>query len=294
MSYYGDFPDVWVFPSVAFQESHVTAIGIVGTDHGFIMAADGRMSLDDESKRTASPEMLALETDERQKIFQISDADKNLAYAVTGIVGDPRGFDLLREIESQVRRISYREFRDCRHYLSVLAENVNEAINDAKRDGKLEKLPETDRVEQSTAWKIATVFVVGYFKKTPCFIQVMFYHFGRASEFSVIPFPSHKYSILSGSDVVRRTMYQAGGQLVLGSPFAQYMKALSETSTLDDAEEYAKGYVQACSTSLARQMDEPKCKITGGHIHVAEITPQGFRWRIAPIVRTSSATTSVT
>jgi hypothetical protein len=142
--------------------------------------------------------------------------------------------------------------------------------------------PEADRVEGSAAWKIAGMFLAGYFEQTPCFFIVRFFHFGKNSEVNVKQI-DHKYSVLSGSDIVRAAMYRTDkGQPVENSPFAQYVQRTSADLSLDGAERYAKGYVEACSSPLALQMDEAKCRGIGGHIHVAELTKSGFRWRIAP------------
>ena len=65
----------------------MTALGVVGTEAGFVIAADGRMTLDNETKRTETPEaVLAMESEEAQKIFPITDTEKALAYAVAGFV----------------------------------------------------------------------------------------------------------------------------------------------------------------------------------------------------------------
>ena len=52
--------------------------------------------------------------------------------------------------------------------------------------------------------------------------------------------------------------------------------------SLQDGIPYVKGYVAACSCDLARELD-PKMSPTGGHIHIAKITPRGgFEWVRAP------------
>ena len=83
---------------------------------------------------------------------------------------------------------------------------------------------------------------------------------------------------LYGSEIVRRAMY--GPPPVRNSPFAEYIQNPLTIRSLDDAERYIRGYIEACSSPLALQMDA-KCSRIGGHIHTAEITPSGgFRWRI--------------
>jgi hypothetical protein len=41
---------------------------------------------------------------------------------------------------------------------------------------------------------------------------------------------------------------------------------------------FVRGYLQDCADS-----DNPDCFGTGGHVHVAEITPQESRWIIPPL-----------
>jgi hypothetical protein len=82
-------------------------------------------------------------------------------------------------------------------------------------------------------------------------------------------------------------MYGDDGRRVLpGSPFANFVKDLGPNPSLKDAEQYVRGYIEACSSPLALELDEAICKGIGGHIHVATITPSdGFRWVVPPLPR---------
>jgi hypothetical protein len=88
-------------------------------------------------------------------------------------------------------------------------------------------------------------------------------------------------NVLYGSGVIQQAMYDNYGPID-NSPFAEYFKNPRTIDSFDDAEEYVKGYIEACSSPLALEMDEVGCKKIGGHIHIAEITRSGFRWRIPP------------
>jgi len=273
----GTDDEVSVFPNVIFEDG-MTAIAIVGVSAGFIVAADGRMSPVDEA---APQETLSLVSDNKQKIFEISDPQKNLAYAVVGWVIDPSGFDLLAVIRSQVNGISPRRFDDCRQYLRSLADKINIEINNAKQDGTLAEFPRVTHVEQSTtAWKFAAIYIAGYFDKIQVLYRIEFVHYsGDCCECDVIPYPNP--IVISGSRTIRREMYRDDGLPVAGSRFSEYVKELGLAPSLDDAEEYAVGYVKACCSPLAIDLDAG-CKAMGGHIHVAEITPAGMKWRIPP------------
>jgi hypothetical protein len=78
-------------------------------------------------------------------------------------------------------------------------------------------------------------------------------------------------------------MYDFRGVPIRNSPFRQYTTDLGDNATLNDALRFAKGYVDACCSDLARKIAPEECESIGGWVHVAEITSPGhFRWRIAP------------
>jgi hypothetical protein len=261
------------------QETAMTAIGVVGTASGFIIGADGRMRFDDQSRATADAAALAKETEKAQKIWEIAGSDRTLAYAVAGSILNLQNFDLLRIIREQVQSIGSQDFHDCYEYLRALAREIGSAINEARRTGKIPKFPEVHHVEESVAWEIADAVVCGYFKNCASLIQVRFFHFNQIANSRLIQYPP-AYTLLLGSIVVERAMYSDN------SPFTKYVaepiKGL-RSPTLDEAAQFVQGYLEACKSPLALQMNPETCKMIGGHIHVAEITPTGFRWRIPPL-----------
>ena len=285
---YGSNGALWICPNVWFGKFRfgvaMTAIGIVGTPAGFIVAADGRMRLDDNNRESATPEMLSIESDYRQKLFQISDPQKNLAYVVTGSVFDPCGFDLLKIISTQVTHLTHRRFIECSQYVNTLSSKINDGVNSAKDKGLIDKLPEIDHVEwDSNLWKSANIIFAGYFESmASLFVVELFHSSNGESQMRVTPYPPH-FCLLLGSLTIRREMYQDNGQAMPNSRFAEYIKQLGSGASLDDAQQYATGYIKACSSPLALQLDKAGCEGIGGHIHVAEITPNGFRWRIPPV-----------
>jgi hypothetical protein len=138
----------------------MTTIGAVGLKSGFVIAGDGRKKIADADRATAGADILELETEKAQKIFEITNPDKTLAYAVCGSLGDPRHFDLLHEIQTQIERFATRRFDDCKKYLNALGEKVNSAMNEAKRTGRT-KFPEAAKFQESGAWTILDVTFVG-------------------------------------------------------------------------------------------------------------------------------------
>jgi hypothetical protein len=99
---------LWIFPPVLYEEASMTAIGAVGTSEGFVIAADGRKRLDAESRATATPDDLALESDEAQKIFPITGGGKLLAYGASGLI-HLGAVDVLAEIRNKIDLLSYRK-----------------------------------------------------------------------------------------------------------------------------------------------------------------------------------------
>jgi hypothetical protein len=273
--------ELWTPQRTLFRDSHMTAIGVVGTEEGFAIGADGRSTLDDESKRATSADVLAMESEEKQKIFSVVDDGKILAYAVTGFVTLGK-FVLMDEIHKKMAWLSKREFSTCKKYLVSVAEKVTEEINDARRAKLIEEFPVSRKTETGIGWKIADVIVVGYYRGIPSLTCAQFTHTqGTQADCDVNSYPPN-YSILSGSDAVRKAMYPDPGGIVDGR-FAEYRKK-TPIRSLSDGEQYIKGYVAACSSDLGRQLDPEHWRITGGHFHLARITPKaGFDWVIPPI-----------
>ena len=272
----------YVFPRDLF-ETAMTAIAIVDTGNGFLIAADGRVRLDDESRRTASVDVLAQEGDEQQKIFPMEWPYETLAYAFRGTIRDQRGYDLLKITESQMSGISTRRFQDFRSYLKILGGKINREINEARRNGTLETFPQLRKMERTAAWHIASLHFCGYFDNAPSLSQIDFFYYRGESQFDVNS-PQLRTTQLFGSEVVMRAMYRDHPQHIQDSRFAVFVRELSNTPSLGDAELFARGYIEACSSPLGLEVDEPLCKGIGGHIHIATITKEeGFTWVIAPI-----------
>lgn len=281
----GDFGETSVLPRDTV-ENGMTAIVINHSAQGFVIAADGRLRCDDESRRKASSQILALETNTQQKIFQANTAQGILGYAVTGTVRDPQGFDLMTIAQEHSDSISTRHFGDVRSYLRTLGGKINKAINDARQDGTLETLPQTKKVESTSAWYIAALHFSGYFNGEPCLWNIEFSHQGRNSRFDIYR-PCLKSTQFLGSEIVRNCMYGDGTLTAYRDPrFYDFVRGVPPHLSLENAREFAIGYIAACSSPLGLEVDEPNCKGIGGHIHMATITQsEGFVWAIEPVER---------
>jgi hypothetical protein len=252
----------------------MTAIGVSGTRHGIIVGADGCRSVDAKS-RAAEPERAkAHEGLCAQKIFPIQGSDRNLAYALAGNIANPDlPFDAVTNCATIAEDFRLRDIENKTKFVNGFCKTLCGQIQKAKHLPELEKNANGD-------WIIMDLVFAGYFKSDPFVFYAQFSHSLRFAEF-------HSQEItlaglLYGSDVVRKKMYD-NGEAVKDSPFAQYIQDPKQIQLLDDSERYVRGYIEACSTTLALTMDEARCKKIGGHIHVGELTPTGFRWRIPPI-----------
>lgn len=272
---------------VLIEDPTMTAIGVVGIESGFVIAADGRMTLDDEARRATTPAAtLELESEEAQKIFVIADKEKTLAYATAGFVKID-DFSVLDALKRKMATLANRNFDTCKKYFEAVAERLADELNEAKRAKLIDKLPAYRKMEIGGGWKILDVVLAGYFKNYPCLTIAQLSHTdGLDVHYNVNSHPPN-YCILLGSDAVRRAMYpNPGGEA--DARFSPYAVKTPITSQ-QDGEEYVTGFIAACSSDLGREIDPETWRITGGKTHVAKITPQsGFEWIIPPSLVTVS------
>jgi len=120
---------LWISPRVLYGDTTMTAIGVVQTEAGFVIVADGRMIIDDETRRATTPAaILEKESEEAQKIFPIIDKEKALAYASAGSVtiGD---FNVVEVLKRKMASLSNRNFATCKQYFEAVAEKFADATH---------------------------------------------------------------------------------------------------------------------------------------------------------------------
>ena len=150
---------LWVSPQVLSRDTAMTAIGVAGTEVGYVIAADGRFTLDDETRRDARSEAISKnEGEEAQKIFPIIDR-KALAYAVAGFITIGDDFNVLEVLKKKMDTLSKRNFATCKKYFEAVASKVANELNKAKRTKRIDKLPTYRKTEG--AWTILEVVLVG-------------------------------------------------------------------------------------------------------------------------------------
>lgn len=240
----------------------MTAIAAVYTRYGFVIAADGKLGCEDPD---ASDTARRAARDDAQKIFDISGDGRSVACAFMGtVLTTTVNYDLSNECMQQVSKLSRLPFGSGCSYVYQLSHELGGYIDTFR-----------NRYPGSVGDKPITMLVVGYFKGEPCPFKVIFP--GRSLPL-ICPCERLRDGAWDalGSDIVKNAMY------VEHDPsFSAYAKVPTEGMSLEDAEGFAKGYIEACKTPLARQLD-PFCEHIGGNVHVAQVTRLGFSWAIPP------------
>jgi hypothetical protein len=262
-----------------------SAVFIVYTKDGFVIAADGR-------RRKGELESAELLNDDELKIFKVENPGRSLAYALVGTIGlgnandpnDPTPMVYLSsEIESTAKALANKRFVEPSFYVRNLCRPAHDKLLKAKEGGLIKypvNSPEDGFNEPGTT--IARLFIVGYYEGTPVCFVVRFFH--REQELgalvpSPIPFKPGQ-ELGSGSDKVWNLLNAPEENV-----FAKYRPKRPlrrELTTIAQAVKIAKQHILACCDPLARSIDPLICNGIGGHIHIAEITPSGFRWHIPP------------
>lgn len=259
-----------------FKSVRMTATATFYTHFGFAIAADGRQSWGHKPSRD-----LAVRNDESdnvQKIFEISERRTALAYILRGdIASRDRAFDFQRDIRGELATFRGQEFSTCRQFVEDLSRNLQHRIEVAIHDRRIK--------EENPAPEIT---FVGYFKGDPCWFEVQFYrtYDSRSNKlFAVRPTDFYPgFCFVSGSAIVR-DLISAGDPRFAGRFCDPWV--IGDNTSLQQAVHFSQGYIEACKSQLALQID-PDCDGIGGHVHAATITPEnGFKWVVPPITAVS-------
>jgi hypothetical protein len=260
-----------------------TAIYRSYTSDGFVVGADGRVG---------GP----FGTETGQKIFCFG-TNRSVAYAFTGMIqlgpeDTPEvDFDFIEQFSRAAQQISSRRCRTLFDYAERLSNQVNRALKDAQRKGRIQ-YPEDAPSPHEPGGTIANVFADGFHGGFPERARMRF---------------SHRNQVLSDPTVFREEL--APGQPFLsGLPevwerlrnrdadFSKYLAPLEGTphdsESLSNEISRAHCYIRACSGPEARGLNEKIASGIGGHIHIASVTlTAGFRWVLGlePISPSSAA-----
>jgi hypothetical protein len=259
---------VWAYPAVGFVETPMTAIAVSYTTPGFNIAADGLMA--DEHDQPIDENV--------QKIFATQGKSFVLAYAMTGrVISDDKSFSLVTEMKNITDALLRKPFSAYHEYSHALGQKLGRTIHAAKESGKLGHDPSVS--------ELVKIIVIGYFQGTPVWTNLIFSHADRG-RIGLIP---EAPPLLNGN-IAAYGGKRAPELAIEGDPrFAKYRNALSISfvaggptkTTFEQGQAFVEAYVRLCCEPEAKAID-PGCKIVGGHVHLAQITPDGFQWIIPP------------
>jgi hypothetical protein len=274
--YGGPVAKIWPpAPKIKWTDWNMTAIAVIPTRYGFIIAADGRSRWAGEP--TADEITKLRETDTQQKIFEITDRQRVFGYAMTGSFYNKDGsLNLVTEAHRQREALAEMDFESAQEYALRFAEGLTKAIKEAKKDRKLTRYPENRELNGSVRNLIVRVVFAGYLNGNPHLISADIFHDNQVLREPKIE-EYHSKDMFIGSEIISKMIFEGKDPR-----FSKYRKPIHRIISLQGASEAAKAYIEACCDPIGVEID-PLCKTIGGYIHIAEITPNGFRWRIPPI-----------
>src|SRR5208282_185489 len=233
----------------------MTATAICYTPFGFALAAEGRQRW--QHSPTRDEVVREDESDSVQKIFEMEVKQAVFAYTLVGdIASRDRSFDLGVELRNEATSLCGKKFSSGPRFIEALSAKLEDAIERAKREPRIEDYPASE------------ISFVGYFKDDPYWANVRFRRRGAGLLREVIRqelYPGLFF--VTGSPLI-------GNLISRGDPrFAQYARPPNGNPTLHAAAGLVRGYIEACCSPLALELDPENCRHIGGHIHVATVTP---------------------
>lgn len=247
----------------------MTAIAVVMAPWGVLMAADGRMTLDDADEPL---------DEHTQKIFPILQPGRTLLYGLAGSVGNRNlTVDLRKVFRKQVALLCQREFDAPLEYIDAVCRPIAAAITD------IHYFPQSNG-KSNGRWKIAEVLIGGRFNSSVFISCAEFVHSYKKAISHVTHYEEGGDAKLCyGSQDILNHMYDTQLNPIPDSSLSQYAYALSNNPLVSQAERFAAGWIEACCSPIGRRLDSKRCKSIGGHIHVATVKPRsGFQWLRPP------------
>jgi hypothetical protein len=244
----------------------MSALSVVYTKAGFVLAADGKASSTDGS-------ISALTTDYARKIFKARYKRIEFAWAITEIIYNPdKSFDLLSEVTDAIGALVSVKFKPIGDCVRDVAARTNASIRKAHADGVINEYPyNPDSPDKDT---IAHVFLAGYFRRlSPSLIRVRFHHKDQIlADPQILTEEPPANDIYSGSHAIAQ-------RYCTGLPEDRFGKYFRPSGPLiEHGIAHAVGFIEACKDPMASHFD-PNCRNIGGRIHAASVTPRdGFRW----------------
>jgi hypothetical protein len=246
---------------------------------GFALAADGKsgcIAETPEEEKCIHPPRI-----DQRKIFVTRFKGREIAYAFSGMVLNTEGtLNLIREADCAFSSPSMSKARNVYEYIDEFANLLKASIDKAKQDGHIKRYVRNSRCPPSEENVFARVFFAGYFRKhEPSFAIVTLRHDDKRllSPEKRFETPPENSCLVGASGPIQDRIFGPEDHWV-----KDYARPVHPNGSLDDLVSLAEGFIRACCDPRALDID-PSCENIGGHVHVAELTPSGFKWRIAPI-----------
>jgi hypothetical protein len=262
-----------------------TSIVRIRTPNGIVMAADG---LDSYGKKTT------------QKLFDLTNDSGVCGVGISGVggalfrnegSGESLDINFSAECRSLCDRFRTRNPRHIKRLVSSFANTLATTINDKIAAGiKTGVVLEADRAQ---LWKDqgskqgTTLHFAGYDGKDAYFATASIRFNGIDPHVAIdriTHFPSAESvsSIMYGSKAVEDLLRSVDSNEFDAFKTPGLRAIFDETADASDAVEAAQSYIAACSTPAAAILDS-FCKTIGGHIHIATLTREEFKWHAPPL-----------
>jgi hypothetical protein len=281
-----DYPAVYSdVGEIYFEQcfASMTAIALVFTKAGFVVATDGRSRLSEDEN---------IGTDDQQKIFRGMIGPAEIAWTLAGsVLNKDKSFSLIDEVARAMQAANAVEPQPtgCYPWVEIFAAHLRASVVKARDSGLIAPFsPNLALPEGAGQDTFATVFMAGYFcNGRPSSVQIKLeHHNGELRD----PLPQklnpasygREHDTYYGSLQVARRYHDCDED----KRFRRYFQPLGRS--LEEGLAHVKGYIEACCGPLALEVDPVICQGIGGHIHAAAVTPAGFRWLIEPRSASSS------
>ena len=267
-----------VFPRWGFF-TDMTAIALVNTKDGIVVAADGLSRWGDDSTRDDL--VRQHERLNEKKVFKAECGAWDIAWALTGLVlNKDRSFSLITEVKRSFRVANEGSRDSLSHWLEVFSNSLRDCVSRARSTKVLGPFAENEIHPPGSdeRFTFARILMAGYFyagKPAISIVRISHKNGVLADPQKLICSPP-EHDIFTGSDEIRKRYFDEHED----RRFKKYFRPTGPT--LPEGLAHAKGYIEACSDPLASEVD-PLCKGIGGHIHAAAVTRSGFVWLIPPL-----------
>jgi hypothetical protein len=210
------------------------------------------------------------ESETTQKIFHANGRGIEMACIVYGEIADiTRLFDASIEVQRLIKAQGARDFANPYDYVWNMCVSIAGVIERLKDRGTIDVRPKLN------------LHLVGYAGDKPCAIDAEFHRF--------YDLPGRFFDVRSDDYMYPGRCYVVGSMLIgrlinTGDPrLSHYARPITESMSLNDAVDFCKGYVEACASPIAMQIDPEINGRVGGRIHIASVTPdKGFKWILSP------------